>query len=99
MPSTLSRSAPSSAPGTVPIAPAMLVPPMIAAAITASSMPWPRVGDPEPRRAEVSTPASAAALPLSTYTITSTRLMLMPALRAAPGLPPVARSDHPKFVR
>ena len=78
-----------------PAPPAKLVPPMMTAAMAESSRPLPAVGWAVPRRAVRMKPATAAKTPEIMNAMIFTRVVLMPARRAASSLSPVAYSSRP----
>jgi hypothetical protein len=82
-------TAPRTAPGIVPMPPANEVPPMTAAAMTYSSLCVPRLTVAAFRRADSTTPPTAARMPMITNVIMIVRLVLIPARFAASGLPPI----------
>src|SRR5438445_2160933 len=85
-------TAPSTAPGIVPMPPDSELPPMTAAAITSSSFWTPRFVTAALRRAVCTAALIAHSRPIRTYARTIVRRTFMPASYAAAGLPPMANT-------
>lgn len=83
-------NAPITAPATLPMPPARLVPPMTQAAMASSSAILPAEGDPAPSRELRISPAMATIRPLMANTASLVRSTLIPDRRAASRLPPMA---------
>ena len=82
--------APMTAPATLPMPPARLVPPITQAAMASSSAMLPAEGEPAPRRELRINPAIATIRPLMANTASLVRSTLIPDKRAASRLPPMA---------
>ena len=85
-------TAPSTAPGMVPMPPANEVPPMTAAEMTSSSFCTPRFVTAALRRAVWTAALRAHSMPMSTNVYMMVRRVLIPPSSAASGLPPKAKT-------
>jgi len=87
------RIAPTIDPIIVPFPPNRLVPPIITAAITFSSLPSPRMGFPPELRAAYAKPARDAVNPQKVNAGILIKSVLTPEKRAAASLPPVPENS------
>ena len=89
---------PRSVPQTRPLPPNRLVPPMMVAEMTSSSIPVAMVPMPEPTCEASRMPLKAASAPVIASAVVLTPKTSMPESRAASALPPTAYTDRPKLV-
>src|SRR4051812_45272128 len=92
------NSTPSSVPQMRPLPPNRLVPPMMVAAMTSSSMPVAAVPLPEPICEAISRPLIAVSAPVMASAAVFTPNTSMPDRREASALPPTAYTARPNEV-